>query len=158
MNATWACGMGARILVINGPNLNMLGVRQPEIYGSLTLADVEALCLETARDLAMTLTFRQSNAEGDLVTWIQDARDSHDGIALNAGAYTHTSIAILDAIKACGRPVVEIHLSNIHAREDFRHRSYVALAARGAICGFGADGYRLALLALDRIIEGDTPG
>lgn len=135
----------------------MLGTRQPEIYGTETLADIEALCHEAARPLDMTVTFRQSNLEGELVTWIQEARGAFDGIVINAGAYTHTSIAILDALKACDRPAVEVHLSNIHAREAFRHRSYVSHAAKGMICGFGGDGYRLALMALDRVITEQTP-
>lgn len=126
----------------------MLGTRQPDIYGTETLADIEALCHEAARALDMTVTFRQSNVEGELVTWIQEARTAFDGIVINAGAYTHTSIAILDALNACERPAVEVHLSNIHARESFRHVSYVSHAAKGMICGFGSDGYRLGLMAL----------
>ncbi len=130
----------------------MLGTRQPDIYGIETLADIEALCHEVARTLDMTATFRQSNLEGELVTWIQEARQSFDGILINAGAYTHTSIAILDALNACERPTVEVHLSNIHARESFRHVSYVSHAAEGMICGFGSDGYRLGLMALGGLI------
>ncbi len=130
----------------------MLGTRQPEIYGTETLADIEALCHEAARTLDMTVTFRQSNLEGELVTWIQEARNAFEGIVINAGAYTHTSIAILDALNACERPTVEVHLSNIHARESFRHISYVSHAAKGMICGFGGDGYRLGLMALDGLI------
>jgi len=129
----------------------MLGTRQPDIYGTETLADIEALCHETARTLDMLVTFRQSNLEGELVTWIQEARGAFDGILINAGAYTHTSIAILDALNACERPTVEVHLSNIHARESFRHVSYISRAAEGMICGFGSDGYRLGLMALDNL-------
>lgn len=149
--------MARHVLVLNGPNLNMLGTRQPEIYGTETLADIEALCHEAARTLDMTVTFRQSNLEGELVTWIQEARDNFDGILINAGAYTHTSIALLDALKACERPAVEVHLSNIHARESFRHVSYISHAAEGMICGFGSDGYRLGLMALDSLIARHKP-
>jgi len=148
--------MARNVLVVNGPNLNMLGTRQPEIYGTETLADVEASCHEAARPLGMTVSFRQSNLEGELVTWIQEARARFDGILINAGAYTHTSIAIMDALLASEVPAVEVHMSNIHAREPFRRRSYVALAARGTICGFGADGYRLGLLALDGLLAADA--
>jgi len=140
--------MARTVLVLNGPNLNMLGTRQPDIYGAETLADVEALCHQTARALDMTVSFRQTNLEGELVTWIQEARGDFDGLLINAGGYTHTSIAIMDALLASEVPAVEVHMSNIHAREPFRRRSYVALAARGSICGFGADGYRLGLQAL----------
>lgn len=140
--------MARTALVLNGPNLNLLGTRQPEIYGTETLAEIEALCHETARGLDMRIDFRQSNLEGELVTWIQEARGRFDGVVINAGAYTHTSIAILDALLASELPVVEVHMSNIHAREPFRRRSYVSLAAHGMICGFGGDGYRLGLLAL----------
>ena len=140
--------MARTVLVLNGPNLNMLGTRQPHIYGAETLADVEALCHEAARALDMTVTFRQTNLEGELVTWIQEARGDFDGLLINAGGYTHTSIAIMDALLASEMPAVEVHMSNIHAREPFRRRSYIALAAHGSICGFGADGYRLGLQAL----------
>ncbi len=146
--------MARNVLVLNGPNLNMLGTRQPEIYGTETLADVEALCDAVGRQLGMAVTCRQSNVEGELVTWIQEARSAFDGILINAGAYTHTSIAILDALKASERPTVEVHMSNIHARESFRHSSYVSHAAVGMVCGFGSDGYRLGLMALDNLIAG----
>lgn len=142
-----------RILVLNGPNLNMLGTRQPEIYGSETLADVEALCAATGRDLGLEIACRQSNGEGELVTWIQQARDGFDGVLINAGAYTHTSVAILDALLACELPVVEVHMSNIHSRESFRHDSYISLAADGMICGFGSLGYVLGLRALAHRLE-----
>ncbi len=140
--------MAGKIFILNGPNLNLLGVRQPEIYGSETLADIEALCAARAKDLGLAIDFRQSNVEGELVGWIQEARDGAAGIILNAAAYTHTSIAILDALKAVDIPVIEVHLSNVFAREDFRHHSYVSLAATGVICGFGSAGYLLALEAL----------
>ncbi len=143
------------ILVLNGPNLNMLGVRQPEIYGRATLGDIEAACRERAEALGMTLDFRQSNVEGELVAWLHEARDVADGIVINAGAYTHTSIALLDALTICELPVIEVHISNIFAREEFRHHSYISRAAQGVICGLGPDGYLFALDALARILEGD---
>ncbi len=143
------------ILVLNGPNLNMLGVRQPEIYGRATLGDIEAACRERAEALGMTLDFRQSNVEGELVAWLHEARDVADGIVINAGAYTHTSIALLDALTICELPVIEVHISNIFAREEFRHHSYISRAAQGVICGLGPDGYLFALDALARILEGN---
>ena len=143
------------VLIINGPNLNMLGVREPEVYGSDTLGDIEAACAERAEALGLAIDFRQSNLEGELVTWIQEARTAQDGIILNAGAYTHTSIAILDALQSSDLPVIEVHLSNIFRRESFRHHSYVSLAATGVICGFGAQGYLLALDAMARLIASD---
>lgn len=136
------------ISVLNGPNLNSLGQRQPEIYGYTTLADIEAMCRDTARDAGVSLAFEQSNHEGALVDVIHAARGVHDGIILNAGAYTHTSIALRDAITAVELPVIELHLSNIHAREDFRHHSFIAPIALGVICGFGASGYPLAIKAM----------
>ena len=137
-----------KVLVLNGPNLNMLGQRQPEVYGTTTLADIERMLRERAAALGLTLEFRQSNSEGELVTWIQEARGRVAGIVLNAGAYTHTSVAILDALNAAEVPTIEVHLSNIHRREAFRHRSYVSLAAMGSIVGLGPIGYVLALEAL----------
>lgn len=142
-----------KILVINGPNLNMLGVREPAVYGRATLGDVEKLCRRHARPLGLALDFRQSNIEGELVTWIQEARKDHAGIILNAGAYTHTSIAILDALQTTELPIIEVHLSNIYRREEFRHHSYVSLAARAVICGLGPTGYRLALEAMAEILQ-----
>lgn len=140
--------MAKRVLVLNGPNLNLLGTREPDIYGAHTLKDVEALCNQTASELGMHVDFRQSNHEGELVTWIQDARKTADAIVINPAAYSHTSVAIADAIKAVGLPVAEVHLSNIHQREAFRHHSFVSAVALGVICGFGVTGYRLALIAL----------
>ena len=140
------------VLILNGPNLNLLGTREPEIYGSATLADIEAQCRERAKALGLATDCRQSNAEGELVGWIQDARDSADGIILNPGAYTHTSVAILDALLAVGLPVIEVHLSNTHKREDFRRHSYVSRAADGVICGFGVHGYLMALEAMTAIL------
>jgi len=136
------------ILVLNGPNLNMLGVRQPEVYGRTTLGDIETACRERAAELGLSIEFRQSNHEGELVTWIQEARDNADGIVINAGAYTHTSVAILDALKVAELPVIEVHITNIHAREEFRHHSYISAAATGVIVGLGPMGYLFALEAL----------
>jgi 3-dehydroquinate dehydratase II len=133
------------VYVLNGPNLNMLGLREPHIYGSETLDDVRAMVEAHAHRLGMTVSFRQSNIEGELVTWIQEARTGASAIILNAGAYTHTSIAILDALSAAELPVVEVHLSNVYRRERFRHRSFVSPVALGVICGFGPTGYLLAL-------------
>ncbi|MCA8908452.1 MAG: type II 3-dehydroquinate dehydratase [Rhodospirillaceae bacterium] len=141
------------VQIINGPNLNLLGVREPEIYGTETLGDIETACAERAEQLGLDIDFRQSNLEGDIVDWIQEARLSHDGIILNAAAYTHTSVAILDALKVAELPVIELHMSNPHRREAFRHTSYVSLAADGMICGLGSHGYLLALDAIARLIE-----
>ena len=142
------------ILVLNGPNLNMLGVRQPEIYGEVTLEMIEAACRTHGAAIGLTVTCTQSNGEGALIDAIQDARATKGGIVLNAGAYTHTSVALMDAVSSVGLPVVEVHLSNIHAREEFRHRSFVARVALGQICGFGARGYLLALDALKAHFSG----
>lgn len=141
------------ILIVNGPNLNLLGVREPEVYGRETLGDIESLCGEKAESLGLAIDFRQSNFEGEIVTWIQEARDGHDGLILNAGAYSHSSIAIFDALLACELPVVEVHLSNLFRRETFRHHSYVSPAAVGMICGFGAHGYSLALDAMALLVR-----
>jgi 3-dehydroquinate dehydratase-2 len=149
---------GAAILVLNGPNLNLLGVREPKTYGSETLADIEEACLERAAALDLALDFRQSNHEGQLVDWIQEARESADGIVINAGAYTHTSIAILDALRACELPIIEVHLSNIFAREPYRQHSYISSVARGVICGFGAQSYILALDAIAYVLEAKSDG
>jgi 3-dehydroquinate dehydratase-2 len=133
-------------MVLNGPNLNLLGKRQPEIYGSDTLADVEALCARTAAAHGGTVDARQSNHEGALVDWIQEARENHIGIVINPGAYSHTSVAILDALHTCdGLPVVEVHVSNIHRREEFRHHSYVSQRADAVIAGCGIQGYAFAV-------------
>ena len=140
--------MAFSILILNGPNLNLLGTRQPEVYGHTTLSDIHALCRTKATALGVDLDFEQSNHEGKLIDLIHAARGTHQGIIINAGAYTHTSIAIMDALKSVALPVIELHLSNIHARESFRHRSYIAPIAVGQICGFGAAGYPLAMDAL----------
>ena len=136
------------IFVLNGANLNLTGLREPSIYGAETLDDIRRRTEQRARALGLTVDFRQSNSEGDLVNWIQEAREGADGIVLNAGAYTHTSVAILDALNAASRPVIEVHLSNIFRREPFRHTSYVTPAAHGIICGFGPKGYELAVEAM----------
>src|SRR5947207_5888993 len=141
------------VFILNGPNLNLLGVREPATYGYDTLADVEQRCLARAAPLDLQIDFRQTNHEGQLVDWIQEARESADGIILNAGALTHTSVAVLDALLAAEIPVIEVHLSNIFRRESFRHHSYVSLAATGVICGLGAQGYERALDALANLIE-----
>jgi 3-dehydroquinate dehydratase-2 len=136
-----------KVLFLNGPNLNLLGQREPDVYGHATLADIEAKVRECALTLGVEVDFRQSNLEGELVDWIQQAKGKHDVIVLNAAAYTHTSIALRDAIAAMGVPTIEIHLSNIHAREEFRHKSVIAPVCWGQICGFGQKSYILALEA-----------
>ena len=138
------------ILILNGPNLNMLGLREPEIYGHDTLSDVEAACRSHAAGLGLEVDCRQSNHEGQLIDWVHEARTAFAGIVINPGAYSHTSIALLDALKAVGKPVVEVHLSNIHQRESFRHHSYVSQVAKGVICGLGIQGYLSALDAMSR--------
>ncbi|WP_417670528.1 type II 3-dehydroquinate dehydratase [Roseibium sp.] len=141
------------VYVLNGPNLNLLGKRQPEIYGYETLADVEATCREIADDAGLTLKFHQSNAEHQLIDWIHEAREDAVGIIINPAAYTHTSVAILDALKTCDMPIFEVHISNVHQRESFRHHSYVSLAASGVIAGCGTQGYELALHRLIRLLQ-----
>lgn len=145
--------MSRTVLVLNGPNLNLLGQREPSIYGTTTLADIEAMCVSEGARLGIDVTCRQSNSEGELVTWVQDVSGRHHGLVINPGAYTHTSIALHDALRSLEVPVIEVHLSNIHQREEFRHRSYVSLVARGVICGFGAKGYDLALQGLATVLD-----
>jgi len=140
--------MANAVLILNGPNLNLLGTREPDIYGAETLADIEQACAAHADKLGLTADFRQSNNEGELVEWIQAARGTHAAIIINAGAYTHTSVAILDALLAVDLMVMEVHLSNIYQRDKFRHHSYISKAATGVICGLGSQGYQLALDAL----------
>jgi 3-dehydroquinate dehydratase-2 len=144
--------MTATVFVLNGPNLNLLGLREPEVYGSDTLADIEDRVTARAKTLGLAIDFRQTNIEGQLVDWIQEARTKAKGIIINPAAYTHTSVALHDALKAVGIPAIEVHLSNTHAREEFRHHSYVSPVARGIVVGFGAYGYELALDGLSRII------
>jgi 3-dehydroquinate dehydratase II len=145
--------MSKTVYVLNGPNLNLLGTREPHIYGRSTLADVEKLCQATARRHGLAVVFRQSNHEGQIVDWIQEARaEKAAGLVLNPAGFTTTSIAILDALMTMEAPVIEIHISNIHAREEFRHNSYVSKVARAIVCGFGVEGYALAITGLARLI------
>ncbi|MBK1866130.1 type II 3-dehydroquinate dehydratase [Taklimakanibacter albus] len=140
------------VFVINGPNLNMLGLREPDVYGHETLAGLEERCRTKAKALGLDISFRQSNLEGEIVTWIQEARSAASGLVLNAGAYTHTSVAIHDALRIAELPLIEVHLTNIYKREPFRHHSYVSSVANGVLCGFGGHGYELALDAIHRIL------
>ena len=146
--------MSRLVYVLNGPNLNLLGKRQPQIYGHETLADVERDCLATAAALQLHIRFHQSNREYELIDWIHEARESAGGIVINPAAFTHTSIAILDALNACEFPIIEVHISNVHKREPFRHHSYVSSVASGVIAGFGTQGYTLALQRLAKLLEG----
>ena len=146
--------MTATVLILNGPNLNLLGTREPEIYGRESLADIEAACAAHAPAHGLAVDFRQSNSEGEMVDWVQGARGAAAGLIVNAGGLTHSSVALLDALLAVELPVIEVHLSNIHRREPFRHHSYVSQAAVGMICGLGGHGYILALDALARILAG----
>ena len=141
-----------KILFLNGPNLNLLGTREPDKYGHKTLKDIEVLVSNRARELGVGVEFRQSNMEGELVGWVQQSKDAFDALVINAAAYTHTSIALRDAIVATGVPAIEIHLSNIHSREDFRHSSLIAPVCHGQICGFGAHSYVLGLEAAVNVI------
>lgn len=150
--------MAKPIYVLNGPNLNLLGVREPHVYGHETLADVRKRAEAAAAARALTLEFRQSNHEGQLIDWVQEAREKGAGIIINAGGLTHTSIALLDSLQAAELPVVEVHLSNIFRREAFRNHSYVSLAAKGVICGLGAKGYELAVDAMADLIGTTASG
>jgi 3-dehydroquinate dehydratase-2 len=141
------------IAVLNGPNMNMLGLRQPEIYGSATLDDVEQLCAEAAEELGLAIDFRQTNGEGELISWVHECRGRAAGIVINPAGYTNTSIALMDALIATDLPVIEVHISNIHRRESFRHVSFVSKAATGVICGLGIGGYALALRAMADLLE-----
>jgi 3-dehydroquinate dehydratase-2 len=149
--------MAKPLFVLNGPNLNLLGSREPEVYGHATLSDIEAATRAKAAALKLAVEFRQSNHEGELVDWLQEARTAASGVILNAGAYTHTSVAIHDALKALDVPVVEVHISNPYRREPFRHTSYVSPVATGVICGVGAQGYSLAVEALAALVAAKTP-
>lgn len=146
--------MPRQILVLNGPNLNLLGQRQPEVYGRETLADVERACTALADELGVAVEFRQSNHEGQLIDWIHAARGAAAGIVINPAAYTHTSVALLDALSAFDGPVIEVHISNVHKREDFRHHSFVSLRADGVIAGCGTEGYLLALRRVASLTRG----
>jgi 3-dehydroquinate dehydratase II len=145
--------MSRLVFVLNGPNLNLLGKRQPQIYGHETLADVEADCRKLAEELNLELRFHQSNREYEIIDWIHEARETAGGLAINPAAFTHTSVAILDALNTCEFPIIEVHISNVHKREAFRHHSYVSLVASGVIAGFGTQGYQLALRRLARLID-----
>ncbi|AOJ04025.1 MULTISPECIES: type II 3-dehydroquinate dehydratase [Burkholderia] len=141
-----------KVLVLNGPNLNLLGKREPHIYGAETLQDVERRCADAAHTLGLALEFRQSNAEHELIDWLHEARERVQGVVINPAAYTHTSVAIADALSALGKPIIEVHISNIHRREAFRHHSFVSAVADGVICGCGTDGYVLALQRIAALI------
>jgi 3-dehydroquinate dehydratase II len=149
--------MSRLIYVLNGPNLNLLGKRQPHIYGHETLADVEKDCRAVAKELGLELKFHQSNREYEIVDWIHEAREIAGGIVINPAAFTHTSVAILDALNAFDHPVIEVHISNVHKREAFRHHSYVSGRAEGVIAGFGTQGYSLAIRRLARLIDEKKP-
>ncbi len=140
------------VAVLNGPNLNMLGSREPALYGAATLDDVEALCAETAQALELAIDFRQTNHEGELITWVQECRDKARGIVINPGGFSHTSVALMDAVLAAELPTIEVHLTNIHAREEFRRHSLVSRVANGVICGLGMRGYGLALTAIAEML------
>jgi len=141
------------VYILNGPNLNLLGVREPEIYGSESLKDIEQNCIKTAKTLGLGVEFRQTNHEGVLIDWVQEAGEKAQGLIINPGGYTHTSIALMDALVAVSIPKVELHLSNVHTRENFRRHSYASCGVTGVMCGFGAAGYPLALDAIKRLIE-----
>ncbi len=149
--------MSRLVYILNGPNLNLLGKRQPHIYGHETLADVEAECRRLAGNLGLDLRFHQSNAEHRIIDWIHEAREAAGGIIINPAAFTHTSVAILDALETCECPIIEVHISNVHRRESFRHHSYVSLVASGVIAGFGTQGYGLALRRLATLIDEAGP-
>ena len=144
------------IAVLNGPNLNMLGQREPNLYGRVTLDDIEQLCLHTAEKLGLAIDFRQTNMEGELISWVQECRKRVQGVVINPAGYTHTSIALLDALLSIELPIIEVHISNIYRREAFRHHSYVSRAAVGVICGLGVGGYSLALQAITNLIYKDS--
>ena len=145
-----------KIIILNGPNLNLLGEREKSHYGNFTLKDVEKTCKEFAKRNNLELSFFQSNIEGELVEKIQESRNDQDGLVINAGGYTHTSVAIHDALKICNLPIIELHISNIYNREEFRHKSLISKVANGVICGFGADGYTMALKAMKNFFKNEN--
>lgn len=150
--------MSRLVYVLNGPNLNLLGKRQPHIYGHETLADVEAACRALAAELGLALRFHQSNREYEIIDWIHEARETASGLVINPAAFTHTSVAILDALNTFEGPILEVHISNVHKREAFRHHSYVSTVASGVIAGFGTQGYLLALQRIARLLEEGAGG
>ncbi len=145
--------MSKPVFILNGPNLNLLGTREPHIYGSTTLAEVEAMCAKKAKELGLKILFRQSNSEGQIIDWIHEAIGGASGIIINPAGYTHTSVAILDALKIVKHPIIELHISNPHQREEFRHHSFVSQVATAIVCGLGANGYPLAVKAMAKLIE-----
>ena len=148
--------MTQKILVINGPNLNLLGTREKEKYGNISLKDIQKKCEEYSNKIGLEVEFKQSNVEGEIVNFIQNAKNKHEGIIINAGGYTHTSVAILDALLAVKIPTIELHITNIYKREDFRHKSLISKAANGIICGLGVDGYIMALDGIKKIITNEN--
>ena len=148
--------MTQKILVINGPNLNLLGTREKEKYGSASLADIQKKCESHSKKIGLNIDFKQSNVEGEIVNFIQNTKDKYQGIIINAGGYTHTSVAILDALLAVKKPTIELHITNIYKREDFRHKSLISKAANGIICGLGIDGYIMALDGIKKIIANEN--
>ena len=148
--------MSQKILVINGPNLNLLGTREKDKYGNASLTDIQKKCENYSKKIGLQVDFKQSNVEGEIVNFIQNTKDNHHGIIINAGGYTHTSVAILDALLAVKKPTIELHITNIYKREDFRHKSLISKAADGIICGLGADGYIMALDGIKKIIANEN--
>ena len=148
--------MTQKILVINGPNLNLLGTREKDKYGNASLTDIQKKCENYSKKIGLQVDFKQSNVEGEIVNFIQNTKDKHDGIIINAGGYTHTSVAILDALLAVKKPTIELHITNIYKREDFRHKSLISKAADGIICGMGVDGYIMALNGIKKIITNEN--
>ena len=145
-----------KILVINGPNLNLLGTREKEKYGNISLDEIEKKCKSHAKKIELEVEFRQSNVEGEIVNFIQESKKNHSGIIINAGGYTHTSVAILDALLAVNKPTIELHITNIYKRENFRHKSLISKASNGIICGLGAEGYIMALDGIKKIIKNEN--
>ncbi|MEQ8510719.1 MAG: type II 3-dehydroquinate dehydratase [Rhodospirillaceae bacterium] len=147
--------MSYKVFVINGPNLNLLGTREPDVYGHTTLADIENVTVTAGKTLEIDIVFRQSNEEGVIVNWVHEAQRDGHGLIINAAGYTHTSVAIMDALLATQIPIIEVHLSNIYKREEFRHHSYISKAANGVICGFGSQGYVLAVNAMAKLLKSE---